>query len=167
RGPAALDPHLIDPGAARVGEHIAARLPELVPGVTNAAPGPFGRDLSADAASFNGLVFFHDAQGRAVVVVDYRESGSGKACEHSVAPETCTASTLPDGSTLEIVEPVAVEPGRRMITVRHLRVNGKSVSFSAYTYDAFVPDPSPLVRADYPLTVAQLTALATDPTITL
>jgi hypothetical protein len=101
-------------------------------------------------------------------VLLYSATGAGGVCASSVPPDTCTTSTLPGGSTLETIEHAdATQPKHRVLSVRHLRLDGSSVQFSTYTYDGFGPTPSPTVRDAFPLTAAQLTALATDVHITL
>lgn len=170
--PVPADPHGIGAAAAGIGKYLVGQLPVVVPGAENIEIGGFGQemsgDFSGDPGSFNGPIFYDDALGRAVLVLTVSASGAGAACEGSVPPDACTTSGLPDGSALETIEHTdTAQPNHRVLSVRHLRVDGSSVQFSTYTYDGFSREPSPLVRGAYPVTTKQLTALATDTNITL
>lgn len=165
--PAPADPHGAGAVAAGLGKYLVGQLPVVVPAAQNIEFGSFGQGTS-DPDSFNTVIFYDDAQGPAVLMLTFSATGGGAACEGSLPSDDCTTSGLPDGSTLETVEHVdPTQPTHRILSVRHLRAGGVSVQFSAYTYDNFRPVTVPLVRDTYPVTIEQLTALATDVNITL
>lgn len=123
-------------------------------------------DVSPGQAYLDTFVPFTVKGERTAVFIQVEEPGFHKttpAADCAQAPGThCTTTWRSGGALVEEATVPAKADQARPLTVRDYRPDGSVVTVTAYNYDPTAPTNSAL-SPTLPLTVAQLTELATDP----
>jgi hypothetical protein len=152
---------------AEMQSYLRTQFAKVVPGATMAKPGTFGGEQSGQVsegqAYLNAFtVFMKNGEQSAVDIYLSAPGGNGpKPCDEG---GECDAKGLGDGSWIVIQK--HDDPGdRAVVSVLHFRADGSVVRATGYNYDPTGADVKVLKTT--PVTAEQLTALATDPKLSL
>jgi hypothetical protein len=146
-------------------------LPHVLPGATGVTAQPWGGEAEGDISPGQGyldtFVGFTVKGERTAVFIQIEEPGYHRSTPAAdCAQETgtrCTTTWQGGGALVEeATVPTKADQALRPVTVRQYRADGSVVSVTTYNYDPTAATTS-APKATVPLTVAQLTVLATDP----
>ena len=149
--------------------HLSTTFATVVPGVAGVEVQPFGGESAGSVSDgqtyLNAFTRFTLAGTPYAVDVQAIAPGAAPAPDEQCgAPGACEVQDLPDGSWLLIMD--ESHDQARIASVIHYRNDGGVVRATGYNYD-----PTSPVAARYapavPVTIEQLTALATDPELGL
>jgi hypothetical protein len=149
--------------ARQMEAHLRTRFPQVVAGAKEVTVQKFQGEAAgplADGQNYlSGFVEYTLGHKSAIEVHLQTADAGREGLDENCA--TCTHQQQPDGTTV-MVRNEDIQNGSRLVSVIHFRADGSVVRTTGYNYD-----PTSRTEAQpfdqIPVTVEQLTALATDP----
>jgi hypothetical protein len=159
----------VEQAARRLQNEAKKTFPTIVREASNVGVDLFAGEAEGDyyagQLTLNGAVHFTTKPGKAAVDIQVDAGATTPAPAETCAQEkNCKVTFLPDGSALAVTR--WNQDRTQALTVRHFRPDGVVVTVTGYNGDAFLPKPPPYLST-IPVSQQELTALATDPALTM